>query len=108
MHAMHTPSSKTPGSTAVLCCSGVCMSIISKGKPRLIARQSSLMQHTACLCNAAAEEVRPLVDAGCYQQAAIAAPLNDQLVRPAVALLVKVLSTCLQHIQQYNEGSVIS
>jgi hypothetical protein len=48
------------------------------------------------LSNAAAEQVRPLVDACSHQQAAIAAALDDQLLRRAVPLMVQVLSTSLQ------------
>jgi hypothetical protein len=67
-----------------------------------LLRIKSSMQRAALphLGNATAEQVRPLVDACRHQQSAIAAALDDELFRPAVPLLVQVLSTRLQHVQQ--------
>jgi hypothetical protein len=58
--------------------------------------RSGTVQLFPCLCNAAAEQVRALVDAGCHQQPSVAATLDDQLAGTAVALLVQVLSARLQ------------
>jgi hypothetical protein len=52
--------------------------------------------HHPDLCDAAAEEVRALVDACSHQQAPIAATLDGQLAGAAVALVLQVLGTCLQ------------